>query len=330
MARTDDSTAADPQTGSPLFRLLPQELRDEIYTHLFASTEFAFSDLPPEHRDHNDQGTTPSLNSLALLRTCRRVHREIGPSWLSAILLKFNSTCRMLDTLAALDSSLLSRIRHLDVFDNMIIATRQDQDQAYHVASALALLPGLRLDTLTVRAVPQALISHEALDGLVREGRGWRELRFVAPGSDILSFARFDPAFGDESERARFWRRPQPAHWRGVMEARDGVKSGASVTIFRSVLPHLTDAVFDPKMRTPFEQDVPEDEEEKAAYGIAADYDLTESGEIYKEVLVVVRRGAGVDYEVRADAPLLEKDIRRGIPERTWGEIRAKYVHTIF
>lgn len=43
-----DGTAANPQTDSPLFRLLPRELCDGIYTHLF-SLELPLTDCPREH-----------------------------------------------------------------------------------------------------------------------------------------------------------------------------------------------------------------------------------------------------------------------------------------
>ncbi|KAH9909283.1 hypothetical protein F4778DRAFT_776434 [Xylariomycetidae sp. FL2044] len=66
------------QAGSPLYRI-PQELRDEIYKFVLCSTR-----LTHGIRNKNGHQTVirPSKNSFALLRTCRRVHAEIGTSWL--------------------------------------------------------------------------------------------------------------------------------------------------------------------------------------------------------------------------------------------------------
>lgn len=48
IVRMKDGTAANPQTDSPLFRLLPRELCDGIYTHLF-SLELPLTDCLREH-----------------------------------------------------------------------------------------------------------------------------------------------------------------------------------------------------------------------------------------------------------------------------------------
>ncbi|KAL2679301.1 hypothetical protein Neosp_010073 [[Neocosmospora] mangrovei] len=42
-----------------------------------------------------------------------------------------------------------------------------------------------------------------------------------------------------------------------------------------------------------------------------------------EEMMVVVKRGFGVDYEEKEGSPLLEDDIRRDAPGMTWKEIQC-------
>ncbi|KAK3899055.1 hypothetical protein C8A05DRAFT_46781 [Staphylotrichum tortipilum] len=58
----------NPQTGSLLFRKLPQEMRNQIYTELFTSTRFSFGDRPASPSSaHADISTM--LSKLSALPT---------------------------------------------------------------------------------------------------------------------------------------------------------------------------------------------------------------------------------------------------------------------
>lgn len=176
----------------------------------------------------------------------------------------FDAWCIMLARLSALEPAILARVCHVHFLADMIITARDDGDRAWHVASALALLSSLRLSTLTIRALDEPRVGHEALDGLVREGRGWRELRYVSLAFEMPGFARFDPCVGGEAERQRFWRRPQPAHWQGASWRRGTARAKGgcpSVTIFRSTAHKCFDSAHDPRTSTCVEQEEPEDED---------------------------------------------------------------------
>ncbi|MBE3048445.1 hypothetical protein IMZ48_39270 [Candidatus Bathyarchaeota archaeon] len=182
---------------------------------------------------------------------------------------------------------------------------------AYSIASALVFLPGLRLDTLTLYGYDVFLTGKEVLDALTREGSGWRVLRYITRQCKHLGSTR---EHAENGKMVQVWTGPK--EWRGVLEARDGKASGSSVVVYRAKddhpYEHKDDQVFDPSTRTRFDNEVPIE------------------GAKDKEVLIVVTRGKGVDYEVRADEPLLANDIRRDFPGETFSEIRKKYIDTDF
>lgn len=309
--------AADPQTGSRLF-LLPQELRDVIYAHLFASTRLS----------HGERYVTrlaclrirPAPNGLALLRTCRRARAEIADSWLGMVLFSFEDPETMLDKLTAIPREVLGKVRRVRVTGDTLMLSYGDQDVYYRLTSALALLTGLRLDTLTVLGPRMAQVSYDTLDGLISDSRGWRELQYVCYTSEVLSFKRMPLSFGDE-----YRRKPQPSHWQGVLERRDGKGSGAVVEIYRSTLPDSPGSVLRPETRAPFTQEAPRDAAAREDFGLEEDAALMADGERDKEVLVVARRGDEVDYGQGEDS-FVDYDIRWHFPGKTWAEIRAECI----
>lgn len=67
------------------------------------------------------------------------------------------------------------------------------------------------------------------------------------------------------------------------------------------------------------------DDPDAFSEGEDEDATLMGPGEIDKEMLVVVKRGAGVDYAVKEGSPYLPRgDIRRDRPGETWEEIKAR------
>ncbi|WAO92255.1 Hypothetical protein NCS54_00975700 [Fusarium falciforme] len=105
------------------------------------------------------------------------------------------------------------------------------------------------------------------------------------------------------------------------MNARDGVDTKPSVTIYRSTLCDVPGSVLDHNTRVMFEQDMPDDWIDGLPPGTEEDEALTKEGERGKETMVVFKRGFGVDYEEKEGSPLLENDIRRNAPGMTWQEI---------
>ncbi len=141
----EHSRTVDPQIGSLIFRRLPQEVRDHIYTQLFSSTRFRFGERQTSRTDIVK--IRPAPNGLALLRACRRANLEIGDSWLRHVLFCFENTEAMLNKLSALPADTLSKIRRMRLSSDTLLLTYPEGDFVFHrLASVFKLLPGLQLD----------------------------------------------------------------------------------------------------------------------------------------------------------------------------------------
>ncbi|KAJ7716892.1 hypothetical protein B0H14DRAFT_3631839 [Mycena olivaceomarginata] len=175
-----------------------------------------FMQLPPESGSKStltssprpvNKIITPAPNALALLRTCRRVHVEIGTTWLHQVLFCFGGPRAMLDKLTTIPAATRALIRH---------------------ARVLKLLPELALDRLTILGSQNPPFGYDTLDMLVRHGAGWKELYYLAPHSFLLSYEHYP------QDHPRYLRMPQPGYWQRVIEERDGTTSGASVPATRA------------------------------------------------------------------------------------------------
>ena len=313
---------ADPQTESALFRL-PREIRDQIYADLFRPMELFFADTPigdyePIPASTHYHGITHIQNPLAILRTCRRVHDDIGYFWLEAATFFFKSRHSMLDKLTPIPSGVLSHMRHLHLSDDHTLTLSQSRWESrsnprvdnFSIISAFRLLTGLRLDTLTIRGVCQGERNYEVLHDLVHRGQGWRELRYISPRSEMLGFSSFGLIHG----LGGVARRSQPNDWQNALNKRDGPSSEPSVTIYRSTVPGQRDSVLDPSTRTRFEQEVCD--KVKKGHTSGFDAELTMGSGAAKGIMVVVRRGADADYRVKVGLSR----------EKTWGEKRPEYI----
>lgn len=320
----EQSRRVDPQIGSLLFRRLPQEIRDHIYTQLFSSTRFRFGERQTSRTDIVK--IRPAPNGLALLRACRRANLEIGDSWLRHVLFCFEDTEAMLNKLSALPADTLSKIRHMRLSSDTLLLTYPDGDFVFHrLASVFKLLPGLQLDQLTVLGDCGSLVNYDTLDGLIMDGNGWKTLRYICSSSEMLGFpSQHDGphAMSNWQWQPNYWRKPQPKHWQTVMEGRDGVASNPSVTVYRAKQPALYGSILDPNKRVKFEQKLREGQGSRP-YVFPADPELMTRDEQIKEMMVIVMRGSGVDYEEKKGSPFIEDDIRRGLPGMTWKQIRA-------
>ncbi|RYP02220.1 hypothetical protein DL764_005900 [Monosporascus ibericus] len=308
---------------------LPQELRNQIYSHVFFSTRLAYGRRAVSQIRRIT--IKPAPNALAILQTCRQAKEEIGDTWISQILFSFEDPETMLDKLTALPSGILPKIRHLRVLGDTLMLSFGDDDVYYRLASTLALLPGLRLDTLTVLGLRANDVSYDTLNGLIRESCGWKELRYISHSSEMLGFARLELFhLGDEVRKHRYWRKPQPAHWQSVLEDRDGALSRPSVTIYRSTVSDCPGSVINANTRARFEQKMPQDTVAQEAFGITEDAGLMADGERGKEVMIIAKRGSGIDYEQKKDSPFIASDIRRDLPGKNWKEIRYECIDGIF
>ncbi|KAK4220872.1 hypothetical protein QBC38DRAFT_493242 [Podospora fimiseda] len=307
------STAVNEQIGSLLYQRLPQEIRDDIWCQLFSSTRFTFGDRPTGR-------IKPAPNGLAMLRTCRRAWHEIGDSWLRYVLFCFDDTNTMLDKLTRLPIDTLSKLRHMRIRGDTLMLNYPEDDVYYRLVSVFKLLPGLCLDQLTVLSGRGHQVSYDTLGGLIKDGNGWKTLRYICFSSAVLGYP------SDWDDLPRYWRKPQPSDWQAVMEARDGVESNPSVTVYRAKTPGHYGSILDPSTRVKFEQKPHRDHNLERPQDFPADVELMNGDEKNKELMVVVKRGSGVRYIEEEDSPMLETDIRYDTDGKSWKQIRKKYI----
>lgn len=107
---------------------------------------------------------TPAPNSLAILRTCRQIHQEAGALWLGQVLFSFEHADDMLDKLSPLALGTLSQIRQVRVGGRPMRLRMMDgpDEVCYRLAFVLKLIPGLRLDRLTVLEIHARYLWKEA------------------------------------------------------------------------------------------------------------------------------------------------------------------------
>ena len=259
---------------------LPRELRDEIYKHLFKSTRLTFGKRyfqPGQDPEYVAKWLKPAPNALAILRTCRQVHAETKDRWIGEVLFNFERTKDMLDKLDSLSPFKIASIRHVRVRDKFCWIPLPEKFGGYSTTillhDALWLLPHLRLDTLTVLGPPGDHLPNPTLLHLIRLGHGWKELRYLAQTSEILT-----------GSSCYLWQK----NWK-LLRDRDGANSGASITIYRAMEPELS--VLDSTSRRMMIPGVNGLKDDEGCY--SGDFRCT-------EWLVVVKRGQNADI-IRAD-----------------------------
>ncbi|KAK5174060.1 uncharacterized protein LTR77_001140 [Saxophila tyrrhenica] len=277
---------------------LAQELRNEIYEHLFCATRFASGMFAFTRNGSYPIVSATDRNGLSILRCCRRVHNEIGSTWLGHVLFLFTDPRAMLDKLCNIPSPVLGQIRNVRVTADKLMLPDQF-GKCYGTARILKLLPGLNLDVLTVLDEGGMATSYETLNMLIRHGIGWKELRFISRDSRFLGYGHgLRRRFIDNPQDDLYLHQPQPSDWQQALELRDGIDSSPSVIIYRTnnaILSILME--WPPRMRRVKRK---------------------------KEVMVVVKRGVGVDYaELQASPYLPGGDIRQHFPGKPWKELQA-------
>ncbi|RYP80754.1 hypothetical protein DL769_002301 [Monosporascus sp. CRB-8-3] len=242
----------------------------------------------------------------------------------------------MLNKLTVVPADTLSKIRYLRVRGDMLTLTWPAYEYGVPLASVFKLLPGLKLNTLTVLRGHVDLISYGSLSGLIADGDGWKELRYISHSSSLLGYAALnDPSIPWDPNNPfmpwdpNWWppaylRKPQPEFWRGLLSSRDGVSSNPSVAIYRSPERGPVGSVIREDSRLLFEQKL--SEADMASFGLEEDASLCAGPERFKELLIVARRGHGVDYQAKKGSPFIWRDIRRACPGMTWREIKRKHI----
>lgn len=295
----------DPQHSSLFFQKLPPEIRSEIYSQVFYSTRLSFDGRLTTRVPSRDTSMPwratyayfdlrPAPNSLALLRVCRRVSCEIGDSWIGQVLFSFGDTKMMVEKLRTLQPSTLAKLRHMRITGGrepkIWIEQNPDASTLRGWDGMFKLLPGLCLDRLTVLGhySSGSIVNFAGLSQLIRHSDGWKELYFVAHCSRILEL---------HTTGWFLWQSDPPSAPRlsilgPELVMRDGPT--ASVSLYRSV--HVAEngrMISKPATREAISC--------RPAWPIGdAERDAARNPlEVKKEVLVVARRGRGVDCTVK-------------------------------
>ena len=328
-ANTESASSAAYQQMQCGMMRLSQELRDKIYADVFCSTAFRGDRyMDPDHViDH--RLPVSSTTSLALLRTCRRVRDEIGNTWIRQSCFSFKDPESLLDRLAGIPIDVRGQIRHMRLTDDLLVVVKSEGDVyehqlIYRTAQVLKLLPALKLDTLTVYGMISPEDSFATLDMLVRYSDGWKELRFISSTTAILGF-QYQPISNQPL------RQPQPSDWQNALEQRDGQASRPSAMVYRSTDTTPLDPwspQYDLKALKVFSQAFAAGQDAET-FGQVMDPTLMRHEEIQKYILVIVRRGAGVDYAEKESSPYISvgdmADIREDWEGKTWIDIKAEH-----
>ncbi|KAL7929358.1 hypothetical protein V8C35DRAFT_315793 [Trichoderma chlorosporum] len=314
-----------PQSQSPLMRL-PQELRLMIYGHLFSSTRFTSG--PRCGSDFVIRHYVPAPHGLALLRSCRQAYVEIGKSWVGQVQFCFEAVTAMVDKLADIPLETRSLIRHIRVSAHPMMVQYSGFFEEYDTDQLLKLLPGLKLDVLTVYGPEEAQEASDTLNRLIEYSDGWKELHYRSRTSHFISHnpTWLETRDRDTGER-QFLLEPQPAGWQRKIKRRDGLDSGASVAIYRCTHSSLDDSV--PSTNSPstwveFAQALAPDQNIED-YQKREDTQLIACEGVENEMMVVVKRGMGIDYEEKPGSPRVKAgDIRAKLSGKTWAEFKER------
>ncbi|KAK3332213.1 hypothetical protein B0T19DRAFT_456804 [Cercophora scortea] len=293
MAPTTVRPTPIAQPASRLF-CIPQEMRDAIFEALFTNIRLSYG-RKYMNEDLEYKEIKPGVNSLAILRTCRQAHQQIGLSWTRFVLFSFEDGWTMIDKLSSLPLRMRALIKRMRICQQGAYHGDHpfDSPPLYELINGMC---GLQLDQLIVLGKTRRdRENYATLDGLIKYGVRWKELLFIPHKSGLLS------SLGLHED---WLRDPQPYTWDQELKNRDG--NTASVVVYRSterLPPPPEDSLFfirsiDSsrwKDMQPFEQRWPEDLDACMEYGL--DWDSRLKGdEIDNDMLVVAKRGRRTKY----------------------------------
>lgn len=242
----------DAQPGSIFFRLLPTELRLEIYRLVFHKANVLSARAaaqwqrgkPPTRRSSTRKPNPPAIptqNALALLRVCQRARLEIGDIWLRQAHFWFGSFMEVVHKLAG-RPLVVPQIRHMTVLDVDIMidyymeyARRRPNGHpcTFKVFwRLLGRLPGLQLDRLTIVEGYNYAYCASEIKSILSTCTGWKELHYVSPTPKACW-----P--GSRYWRSRLEGESRPSELQSVIDGRDGASTKPSVDMYQffKVLP---------------------------------------------------------------------------------------------
>lgn len=233
----------------------------------------------------------PPPHGLALLRSCRQVHLEIGKTWLKHVIFCFESPSGMLWQLGGVPLETRLLIRHVRIASDALQIPLSSPEEKDTIGRFFKLLLDMNLDTLTVFGPAIPCWSHEDLHLFIKYGRGWKELRYITHTSAFV-----DTISSNSRKTITLPSKPQPAAWQRDLENRDGPNSGASVTMYKSADSNNPLSVMRSSMRTEFSYPPTPTTgvDHLDADGISQSLDLEEDK---RGILIVVKRGKNADWQ---------------------------------
>lgn len=335
-----------PQQISSAFLRLPREIRDELYKILFSSTRLAHG-KKLIGRFGEGRYMKPAPHSLAILRTCRQIHDEAAPYWLSRVLFSFERPHDMVNKLSRLSFPILSQIRYvrtgavptvLHRFEYRGDGLHPHYRVDYGLAWILKMLPGLRLHRLTVLGPLNGALVFQSLWELVKHGDGWKELHFITRDSKVLmDYCRVSIDSDDEEAYGRMIildgevLRFRLETLYSILRKRDDEGPEPSIVVYRSIYPNAPGTVTDPCTRDvlahsePFEEDMVNCTTRNGIIGRMVDEEtedmMSEQQKVGKEVLITVSRGRDADITDQEKPPYSFHDIRYWAGDTPWDAI---------
>lgn len=296
----------NPQDLSLFFQELPDEIRLEIYSHVFYSTRLSFGKRFGASATGTYITLRPASKSLSLLLVCRQINSEIGHSWIGQILLSFEDAETMLGKLSALEPSVLTKLRYMRISGSPpSLWLGSDTETIRHGwAHMLKVWPGLCLHRLTIVGDVSCLSDLSSLSELIAHSEGWKELYYLTHNSAILECT--NQMRRPLKRAAGRHRTPRVLTFNSKLVSCDGPT--ASVSIYRSI--HAAEhglMISKPAAREAFPGRASEPCDEHGGGQIEAP---TKYEEMRKDVLFVARRGNRVDYAVKPGSSLVPYDTR--------------------
>ncbi|KAA8623300.1 Carboxypeptidase [Pyrenophora tritici-repentis] len=293
--------------NAPTFLTIPVELRELIYGFLFSSYTIRHG-LKKTGKSGDAQ--EPS-NRIAILLSCHQVLAEANRHLPLNCTLHFRGTEDLLETLLSVDQSVVTRLRHIRVRAfpfPLYVSGGSQYYPTYYAAQALALLPGLCLDTLVVEDCWHGfgmgdgwrdVVTYFDIEALLRSN-AWKHLTYITPCTDFI-------ASGYDHRRKRS---AQPETWDALLKERDGEEGGAEVQMY--IVPDKQEGVTgnekteDGRIMQPWQA--------KPGHEVNENWRIAgPDQELKGEVRIVARRGK------KATA------VQLGLGEqRSWAEIKGK------
>lgn len=310
------------------FRALPLELRNQIYSSHFRSVSFKYPifSLPP------------------LLYTSCQIHTEALPLLRPNATYDLRTTEHFIDYLTTLNPASLSQLRHISLRGLPFPVYPFDDDSCYHThlfSSIPPLFPGLQLDTLEVTDayhgtdVSEDGWGHNAtyfeLEGMIKEGKGWKELVFLSASDRWLEDVVFESSAADGTMTTeRHGRGAQPGAWDRMIKKRDGEESGARVEMWlckeKGVWEKVEGNYNGEVENEPAKDNLAGDERSVLSIGVQ-EGDKSDREMVRPSIKVRVRRGEGAEY-VQDGSSVDENEstqkLREMFMKLGWKEIKAR------